>query len=232
MRDLLQELVTRVAELERKSDNMLRPGPVQARKKIDGEWFVRTKIGGTDEKPTLSPWLPYAQQNGGPKGLNVYRVPQIGENMMMVSPTGDPRQALLVPMFWSNEHKPPSDKEDEVVVTHPKFRLSLADGTLKIESSEVIEFNSAQTIRLVGGGSEVELKGGHINIVSGDIHTVGKTHLGVESKDEQGKKKAVMEGLLIGPRVKLSEKDATEDPKVGEIMAAIAAAGGGGGGGD
>jgi hypothetical protein len=41
------ELLTRVAEVERKLDSLFRHGPVHERKKIEGRWFVRLKIGGT-----------------------------------------------------------------------------------------------------------------------------------------------------------------------------------------
>jgi hypothetical protein len=41
------ELLTRVAELDRKLDSMFRHGPMHERKKIEKRWFVRLKIGGT-----------------------------------------------------------------------------------------------------------------------------------------------------------------------------------------
>ena len=227
---IMAELFMRLAELERKQDNFVRHGAVTERKKIDKEWFVRIRVGGTDDEPMLSPWLPVSSPNGGASGLNIHWVPRVGENMTAISPSGDFEQAMVLPYFWSKNNPAPSEDPDEVVITHKDFRLALKDGVLKIESSKEIEFNSEQKIRFVGGGSELELKGGHINLVSGDIHAVGKTHLGVESKDEEGKKKAVMEGLMIGPRVLVSDKDAVEDPKVAEIMAAIAAAGDGGDG--
>lgn len=226
MADIVTEMQLRIAEIERKQDTMFRHGPVHERKKIDGEWLVRIKTGGTEDKPTLSPWLPYTQQNGGPNGLNVYRVPQKGENMTMISPSGDPRQALLTPMFWSNEHKPPSQDEDEIVVTHPKFKLTLKDGNLEIASSETITFKSAQKISFQAAGSEVEIKQGHVNIVSPQVHTVGETHLSVAGKDAQGIKMAVVEGLEDAQKVKVGQPF-IPDPKVAELEAA--AAGGGGG---
>jgi hypothetical protein len=71
----LLEVLTRVAEVERKLDSIFRHGPVHERRNIEGRWFVRLKVGGTDEKPFLSPWIPYSSPNGGPAGLNVHRVP-------------------------------------------------------------------------------------------------------------------------------------------------------------
>ena len=58
------ELLTRVAELERKLDSLFGHGPVHERKKIEKRWYVRLKMGGTDEKPFLSPWIPYSSPPG------------------------------------------------------------------------------------------------------------------------------------------------------------------------
>ena len=116
------ELLTRVAELERKLDSMFRHGPVHERKKIEKRWFVRLKVGGTDEKPFLSPWIPYSSPNGGPQGLNVHRVRAKGEQLTMLSPAGDFRQAVATSLFWSDDHPPPSEDEDAVTITHPKFK--------------------------------------------------------------------------------------------------------------
>ena len=77
----IPELLTRVAEVERKLDSLFRHGPVYERKKIEGRWFVRLKIGGTAQEPFLSPWIPYSSPNGGPQGLNVHRVPAKGEQL-------------------------------------------------------------------------------------------------------------------------------------------------------
>jgi hypothetical protein len=38
------EALARIAEIEREIDNLFRHGPLTARKKIDGRWFVRTRI--------------------------------------------------------------------------------------------------------------------------------------------------------------------------------------------
>ena len=93
------ELLTRVAEVERKLNSLFRHGPVYERKKIEGRWFVRLKIGGTAQEPFLSPWIPYSSPNGGPQGLNVHRVPAKGEQLTMLSPAGDFRQAVATSLF-------------------------------------------------------------------------------------------------------------------------------------
>ena len=169
------EALTRIAEIERKIDNLFRHGPVAERKKIEGRWFVRMRIGGSDEEPFLSPWVPYVSPNGGPEGLNVHRVPKEGEQLTLLSPAGDFQQGVATSLFWSDKHPPPSDDPDAVVITHPKFKLTLKDGNLTIENSE--------EIHLKAGSSEIEIKKNAVNIVSDKIVTVGRTYLGEESKD-------------------------------------------------
>jgi phage baseplate assembly protein gpV len=187
------ELLTRVAELERKLDSMFRHGPVHERKKIEKRWFVRLKVGGTDQQPFLSPWIPYSSPNGGPAGLNVHRVPAKGEQLTMLSPAGDFRQAVATSLFWSDDHPPPSEDEGTVTITHPKFKLDLKDGTLKIEASENVDIKSNQTIKLDAGQtitfkvgeSEIEIKGDAINIKAEDVIVLKRVFVGMDAKNER-----------------------------------------------
>ena len=168
------EALTRIAEIERKLDNLFRHGPVTERKQIDGRWLVRMRLGGSEDEPFLSPWIPYVSPNGGPEGLNVHRVPKEGEQLTLLSPAGDFQQGVATSLFWSDQHPPPSDDPDAVVITHPKFKMTLKGGNLTIENAEEIHFKA--------GRSELEIKKNAINIVSDKIITVGKTYLGQERK--------------------------------------------------
>jgi phage baseplate assembly protein gpV len=187
------ELLTRIAELERKLDSMFRHGPVHERKKIEGRWFVRLKIGGTEQESFLSPWIPYSSPNGGPAGLNVHRVPAEGEQLTMLSPAGDFRQAVATSLFWSDDHPPPSEDEDAVTITHPKFRLDLKDGTLKIETSEnvdiksnqIIKLDAGDTITLRVGDSEIEINGEAISIKAEDVIILKRVFVGMDDKNEK-----------------------------------------------
>jgi phage baseplate assembly protein gpV len=178
----LLEVLTRIAELERKLDSMFRHGPVHDREKIDGRWFVRLKIGGNDQAPFLSPWMPYSSANGGPEGLNMHRVPTKGEQLTMLSPAGDFRQAVAVPLFWSDDHPAPSDDEDALTITHPKFRLDLKDGALKIETKGALSI-ACQTFSLKGhDGSGISMVDGKLTLKADVIETDGETRLDKGSK--------------------------------------------------
>ena len=168
-------------------------------------WFVRLKIGGTAQEPFLSPWIPYSSPNGGPQGLNVHRVPAKGEQLTMLSPAGDFRQAVATSLFWSEDHPPPSEDEDAVTITHPKFKLDLKDGTLKIETSEVVDFTSNQKITLKVGDSEIEIKSGVINIKANEVILSKDTYVGMDDKDERIKIKIL---TVAGPAKRAFSKPA------------------------
>lgn len=165
---------------------MFRHGPVHERKQIDGRWLVRLKIGGTDHEPFLSPWIPYSSANGGPQGLNVHHVPATGEQLTMLSPAGDFRQAVAVPLFWSDDHPAPSDKANALVVTHSLFRLEIESGVLTVECEK---FN------LIGrDGNVISMVDGKLTLKADIIETDGETRLDkgtrpvhrVEDRDSRG----------------------------------------------
>ena len=163
------DLLARVAELERKMDSVIRHGPVHERKNIGGRWFVRLKIGETGDEPFLSPWIPYSSANGGLEGLNVHRVPAKGEQLTMLSPAGDFRQAVAVPLFWSDDHPAPSDKPDALVVTHPMFRAEIENGVVTIE---------CERFNLKGrDGSGISMIDGKLTLKADVIETDGETRL-------------------------------------------------------
>ncbi|WP_181418866.1 phage baseplate assembly protein V [Rhodopseudomonas faecalis] len=155
--------MTRVAEIERKLDGMFRHGRVAARKYDDDakRWHVRLRVGGTDAEPMLGPWVPYSQVAFGNGALNVHYVPQVGAQMTMLSPAGDPQQAVAIPLTWWSDHPAPSKDPGAVVATFGKVQLTVKDGVVEIA---------------VG---QIKLR------VTGDrVETIGATFLGLDSAGE------------------------------------------------
>jgi phage baseplate assembly protein V len=199
----LLEALTRIAEVERKIDNLFRHGPVTERKKIEGRWFVRMRVGGQDADPFLSPWIPYVSPNGGPQGLNVHRVPKEGEQLTLLSPAGDFQQGVATSLFWSNQHPPPSDDPDAVVITHPDFKLTLKEGKLVIDTAQEVEVNAKTKIALKVGGATLEITSDTISAVATAVEAVGKTYIGLTSKGDRPPDKVLTEG---GPALKAFAK--------------------------
>lgn len=163
MREIV-ELALRVAELERRQSNNFRHGTVE---KVDAKkQLVRIRLGeDANGKPFVGPWVPYAQIAGA---LKVHTPPSVGQQMTMINPNGDFRQAVALPMTWSDQNASPSDKGDEHVLTFGSVRIELKSASLKV------------TV----GGHSVEISESGTVYTSGKIehdgHLIDKTHVHTE----------------------------------------------------
>ena len=120
----LVELVSRVAELERRFAGVLRHGTVA---EVDPErQRVRLDLGPAHgaEGRFLSPWVPYAQFSGA---LRVHTPPTVGQQLTAMSPSGDFQQAVALPLTHHSGNPSPSIAGDENVVTYGNVRMTLAD---------------------------------------------------------------------------------------------------------
>lgn len=180
-------LMRDVADLRRRVDSMVRHGKVE---KVDAKkQRVRLRVGGTDKEPQLSPWVPYGQIAGA---LKVHTPPSEGQQMTLLSPTGDFRQAVAMPLTWSDDNKAPSDNPDEHVVTFENVTVVIKKDSLKATvggasleiTKDTIEAIAKEAFRSKVGDAEIEQKADATNIVAAKLHTVGKTYIGVDSKGE------------------------------------------------
>lgn len=101
-----RDLERRIARLEHRLANLNPVGRVMER---DHEKGVRVNLG-TDDKPFLSPWI----QPGDRTGASRY-LPEVGEQIMVLSHGGDWAQATLLPLTHSNARPNPAEDKDETV---------------------------------------------------------------------------------------------------------------------
>lgn len=157
------EFNARIAALENRMTQMMRPAPVH--EVNAAEHWVRLKLGDGENGPLLSPKIPYAQIAGG---LKVHAPPTVGQNMMQFSPGGDTRQAIAVPMTWSDANASPSGSAEENVLTFGSVRIELKGGGLKV------------TV----GGVSVDITGDGVTFTGGQIdhdgHLIDRTHVHTE----------------------------------------------------
>lgn len=172
----LAELVARVAELERRVAGTMRHGRV-AEVNASEAW-VRLDFGpATGGGRFLSPKIPYAQIAGA---LKVHTPPSEGQQMTMVSPSGDWSQAVAVPMTWSNRNESPSDEESEHVLTFGDWRITLKEQSLKFECGDLTleKTNSGMTLSV--GGTQWAFSSSGLSQTGGSIDHDGtiidKTH--------------------------------------------------------
>ncbi len=150
------ELAQRVAELERRVSHMHRHGAVHQVDAAKG--LMRLRLGGSDQEPLLGPWIPYAQIAGA---LKVHAPPSVGQQFTMISPAGDYRQAVAVPMTWSDQNAAPSQKGDENVITYGGWRLKL-DGT---------------DLHVMKGSLSLLLQGDKVALNVADVAIAGNVHI-------------------------------------------------------
>jgi phage baseplate assembly protein V len=160
------ELQQRIGDIDRRIDNMITPGKVTD---VDTKkQLYRQETRDKDGKITESPWIPYSQSAGEYKS---HRPPTKGQQMMMISPNGEWRQAFGVPYTWSDDNKSPSDKEDEHVHEYGKLKITeKKDGGYDID---------------VDGGAKFSITKDKITIKSTDIVLEGQIKLGGEGASRE-----------------------------------------------
>ena len=95
MPDDLQRIIFEIADLKRRVGQMMRVGSIHEVKAEGGEQKVRVNIGKDAKgEPVLSPWLHSGDHRGAAREEFKYKK---GQNVMVVSPDGDFRQANVVP---------------------------------------------------------------------------------------------------------------------------------------
>ena len=181
---LIGRLVDRIAALETRFAQKAMVGPVAER---DHKKGVRLRLGGTDDKPFLSPWIQPSDMNGTFKSRYL---PAKGEQMFVLSPMGDLSQGMAVPYTHSKQNPNPAADENETVFFQSpdnKVRMSFKDGKLVVKNDKttttwdkdgVTHEHDGKKLTINKDGSKFE--GGK---VQHDAKNIGKDHkhTGVQS---------------------------------------------------
>ena len=166
---IIAELAGRIAELERRVSSGVRHGTVAEVDPAAGT--VRLKIGtDADGGDFLSPPIPYAQTMGA---LKAHIPPSVGQNMTMMAPGGDWRQALAIGLSASDANPSPSGAGDQNVITFGSATITLAGDGLTISV----------------GGVSVSISGGGLAVTGGAV-----THNGTNIGDDH-----THSGIVPGP---------------------------------
>lgn len=132
---MLDEIIHRIEELERRLANTVRMGRVV---EVDaGRGLVRLQVAGL-----TTDWLPWTTQAGE---INVFIPPSVGQQMMLISPSGEPGQGWAVPAGFSTQFAQPHDQAGEMKMTHGAVSV-FSDGaqlvvradSARVEASEVL----------------------------------------------------------------------------------------------
>lgn len=159
----LVEAYSRIAELERRVAGMVRHGPIAEVDPAAGT--VRLDLGAaTGGGRMLSPPIPYSQTAGA---LKAHIPPTVGQQMTIMAPSGDWRQAVALPLTWSDNNASPSGAGDENVITFGDVNITLKADALRVAVGGVSLSISAEGVAIEGG------KVTHNGTDIGDSHVHG-----------------------------------------------------------
>lgn len=127
------------AELNRKIANLIKQGTVAEVDVAKGR--VRVKHG-----ELVSGWLPYFVPAAG--GVSVHRPPSVGENCIILSPSGEPAAGLVLCGMASQAHSQPSQSADETVVKFPDGAIAKYN-----HASSAMEITGIKTGQVVAAKS-------------------------------------------------------------------------------
>ena len=142
----------------------------------------------------LTDWLPYFVPFAG--GVSVHRVPSVGENCLVLAPSGEIANGLVLCGLASNQHPQPSTSPDETVIRFPdnaQFSYNHSSGSLKISGTKTIQIEASKSIEFdtpkatftgevivqdlftfLAGLAGSNSKGGAAATITGDVnHTQG-----------------------------------------------------------
>lgn len=172
MADFIDEFVEmqrRVFELERRAANRKRTGTVQ---EVDlKKGVARVLIESDGERPFLSPAMPWKEIAAG--GISTHIPPTIGQQVDVVSESGDLTDGIIDFSTHSNANPRPHDGPEAVVV-HGATRFVISDGKVDITADVTVNGNLQ-----VNGKS---MRHNEKNV--GDSHTHGGIEPGGANTDE------------------------------------------------
>lgn len=187
-----------LAELSRKIENMIRIGTIHD---VDhAARRVRVKSGNLHTE-----WLKWKCERAG--STRDWNPPTVGEQVMILSPSGELANGIVIPSIYSDAHDSPSGSAAEHVTAYPDgARVSynhdsgalIASGikTALVQASEQVTINCPEThvtgtltvdgLLTYKGGMAGSGGGAAAAVIDGDVVIGGISFLGHGHPDPQG----------------------------------------------
>lgn len=139
-----------IAELQRQLNNLVRPGSITA---VDASKArVRVKTG-----ELTTAWLPWLTQRAG-TGKNWWP-PEVGEQVLLISPGGNPAQGfVLTGLYSTDKPAPSSDPNIETIV------FKNGDSVTHNSSSGATALNVSGSLTVTAGGDISLAASGNVSI--------------------------------------------------------------------
>ncbi|MDV6226347.1 phage baseplate assembly protein V [Nitratireductor aquimarinus] len=129
--DRIVEAERRIAELERRGRNRKRTGVVAELDLKKGLARVRISDG---DRPFLSPWVPWKEIAAG--GIKSHIPPTVGEQVDVVSESGDLTDAVIDMSTPSNSNPRPHDGPEAMLV-HGDVTILIGAGEARVVAPKI-----------------------------------------------------------------------------------------------
>ncbi|MEM7046992.1 MAG: phage baseplate assembly protein V [Pseudomonadota bacterium] len=148
---MLSDLTFRLTELERRLANVLRLGIVYAADYPAAR--VRVKTGDL-----ITGWLPWLTHRAG--GDRTWHAPEIGEQVLLLAPNGEPAQGVVLPAIYRDAAPAPADSPDISRTLYADGTVASYDRTTRTMTTTIDQTAitaTAQDMTLAVGGSSIHI---------------------------------------------------------------------------
>lgn len=128
--DTMVSMSADIAMLRSAFGNALKVGPIE---EVDPVKGYRVKLGESNGKPFLSPWMAHPESGKSSIPLNK------GDIVGIVNPSGDMRQGVIFRAGYSGPRPSPNQDMAANVFEDAGVRIIIADGVLRITGNLVVD---------------------------------------------------------------------------------------------
>lgn len=164
---MLDDLLFRLTELERKLTNLVRAGKVAEADYAAAR--VRVQAGAI-----ITGWLPWLTTRAG--GDRTWWAPEVGEQVLMIAPAGELAQAWVLPAGYSDAATAPANSPDItrwVWADGSAVTFDRALGTLSVNVTGDVAVIAGGDASLETGGAVSMTAGGPVSIEAPSISMAG-----------------------------------------------------------
>lgn len=171
---ILTEMRQEIAELKRQAarDQI---GTITDRDPVKG---YRVQVGIDDDgRPKKTAWLPHPDRGGE---FTTWRPLSVGQTVMVKTPHGDPRKAVIEPCGFNGQFVAPATSFDEVVIGDiGQSRITMKKDRIELRVGENTLVLTEDDLKLLAGRSSIALRDKDIEIKARRTYQRGKSVAGL-----------------------------------------------------
>lgn len=140
--NLIERLIMRVEELERRLNNVVREGRVTDVDAAKG--LIRLALAEGESGETVkSPWVRPSENAGS---LQTWALPSEGQWMKLFSPGGEiGKNSMALSHSWANDKGQPSSDGSEPMLKSGSSEIRLKDGQVTINATKIVLNGAVET---------------------------------------------------------------------------------------